>query len=106
MRLTSEIRAAMRRYYKNCARQGVDGYKWDKAADIEHLGDCLEKTGRVNYCEATAGTFMISWKDGVQTIHNRKNYWREVVCARKRGLQWVQYRDCCGEKLKTPEVLA
>jgi len=104
MRLTGKIRDAFRRYYRNRDCQDPE-YVWDKSGDIKYIGACLEETGRVTYCEASVGTFLVSWKDGVQTIHDQGNYWREAVFARKKGMRWVKYRDLYGNKLETPEVL-
>ena len=101
-RLSKRARSAFKRYYTNCANQ--DLVVWDKAADIEHIKNCLPLK-KISYMECSAGTFFISWKDGVHTIHDRKNYWQEVVMCRKEGLYWVRYRDCSGTKLDKPRRL-
>lgn len=105
MRLTKKAREALKRYYTNRKRQGE--VEWNKAADLSHIGTCLKgcRQPKVQYCEASAGTFLVSWSDNVQTVHNEENYWRESVLCRKVGEDWIKYRDCCGRKLEKPEKM-
>jgi len=109
-RITPEMRAAMRRYYKNCDRVGTDGYKWDKQADIHAIFDACPKAGNdlfevyATYMEASAGTFLIWWSDNTQTIHNKRQYWRGTIFTRTVEDKLYVYTDICGNKLDKPRV--
>lgn len=102
-RMTQKLRDAMKRYYTNRAKQRSSGEEWDKQADLDNIFKYLPKSS--TRCEATAGTFLIWWEDGVQTIHSESNYWKELVFTlkRKNGVWW-QVRDWDGTKIKPTAV--
>jgi hypothetical protein len=100
--MTQQLRDAMRVYYEHCAAQ-CKGHTWDKQADLKKISLAFPKT--VAHWEACAGTFLVMWKGGVQTIHNKKNYWQEAVLTRTTNSVCRQYRGMTGKKLSRSEVV-
>lgn len=96
-RITPKMRKAMKRYYDNCKNQ--KNKKWDKQADLDNVFQSLPKS--TTRCEATAGLFLVWWRNGIQTAHLSSNYWRGCIVTRKRknGL-WYQVRELTGEKIQ------
>lgn len=73
----------MKRYYDN-RRDASKGDTWDKQADLKNLFDILMTTRGFGRIQASAGTFWISWKRGIQTTHDEKNYWKCKILSRKQ----------------------
>jgi len=98
-----KLHIAMRNYYRH--RKNQDKIKWDKQADLKEFEKAAPKS--VVYMEASAGLFLIWWKDGVQTTHNAHNYWRDSVATRtnKKSGVCVQYRDIISGRKIRPRVV-
>jgi hypothetical protein len=75
--LTKKLKDAWRRYFINCKMQ--DRKKWNKLSDLRHIEKCLPKS--VLHVHACAGTFWLTWRSGVQTEHNEKNYWKGKIVS-------------------------
>ena len=80
-RVPVDLRAAFRRYYANRKVQATK--RWDKRADLENIFSVLKRTRGYRCVQACAGTFWITWKDGVQTSHEQRNYWTPKIIWRK-----------------------
>jgi len=88
MKLPPKVKAAIKRYFDNRNVMRFHGQPWDKKADLDNLMAILMKTKGFGNLQAVAGTFWISWKNGIQTTHSEKNYWTCKVLSRrnKKGI--------------------
>lgn len=106
-RTTKEMRAAIEAYYSNRDRNGTDGYKWDKQADIQAIFDSCPKEADdklfVTYMEGSAGTFLLWWSDKSQTLH-KQSCVEGVLFSRTIGDSVHVYTDICGDPLPSPEI--
>ena len=92
--LTDEIKAAMKRYYNNCAASwkscasGRPATPWNKEGDLDNLIAALRKHRKYISFEACAGTFWVAWKGGIITVHSKGDYWQGKVFRRKIKGEW------------------
>lgn len=112
IRGTHKTLCAMRRYYENRELQRKTSYTWNKEADLDNIWNNCPKRKSKNYhgpvakhFQASAGTFFIWWSDGVQTIHNHKQYWRGVIFTKTKNGIVTKYAGTDGKKCK-PEIIS